>query len=88
VLKPKGVKMYDLLDTLKTYTVGTVSFIILELILIATVVVNWAYLSTASVWGEGYDTYGICGYLVLAFGTLFLVPTAMAIEELADTYLV
>ena len=88
MLKPKGVKMYDLLDTLKTYTVGTVSFIILELILIATVVANWAYLSTASVWGEGYDTYGICGYLVLAFGTLFLVPTAMAIDELADTYLV
>jgi hypothetical protein len=79
--------MYDLLDTLKTYTVGTVSFIILELILIATVVANWAYLATAPVWGEGYDTYGICGYLVLAFGTLFLVPTAMAIDELVDTYI-
>ena len=79
--------MYDLLDTLKTYTVGTVSFIILELILIATVVANWAYLSTAPIWGEGYDTYGIAGYLALAFGTLFLVPTAMVIDELADTYL-
>jgi len=88
VLKPKGVKMYDLLDTLKTYTVGTVSFIILELILIATVVTNWAYLSTVAVWGEGYDLPNVANYLALVFGSLILIPTAMLADDLANTYLI
>ena len=79
--------MYDLLDTLKTYRVGTLSFIILELILIVAVVTNWDTLSTVAVWGEGYDTPNVANYLALVFGSLILIPTAMAIEELVDTYI-
>jgi len=79
--------MFDLLDTLKTYTVGTVSFIILEIVLIATVVANWAYLSTVPVWGEGYDVPNATNYLALVFGSMILIPIAMAIDELVDTYI-
>ena len=80
--------MNDLLDTLKTYRVGTLSFIILELILIVAVVTNWDYLSTVAVWGEGYDSPNVANYLALVFGSLILIPTAMLADDLANTYLI
>ena len=76
-----------LLDTLKTYRIGTLSFIILELILIASVVTNWDTLSTVAVWGEGYDVPNVANYLALVFGSLILIPTAMLIDDLVDTYI-
>ena len=79
--------MNNILDTLKTYRVGTLSFIILELILIVAVVTNWDTLSTVAVWGEGYDIPNVANYLALVFGSLILIPTAMVIEELVDTYI-
>ena len=79
--------MDNIFDTLKTYRVGTLSFIILELLLIVTVVTNWDYLSTVAVWGEGYDVPNVANYLALVFGSLILIPTAMLIEDLVDTYI-
>jgi hypothetical protein len=79
--------MDNIFDTLKTYRVGTLSFIILELILIVAVVANWDYLSTVAVWGEGYDVPNVANYLSLVFGSLILIPTAMFIDDLVDTYI-
>ena len=77
-----------LLDTLKTYRVGTFVFTVLELILIVAVVANWDTLSTVAVWGEGYDTPNVANYLALVFGSLILIPTAMLADDLANTYLI
>jgi hypothetical protein len=77
-----------LLDTLKTYRVGTFVFTVLELILIVAVVANWDTLSTVAVWGEGYDVPNVANYLALVFGSLILIPTAMFADDLANTYLI
>jgi hypothetical protein len=79
--------MNNILDTLSTYRVGTFVFAVLELILIVAVVTNWDTLSTVAVWGEGYDVPNVANYLALVFGSLILIPTAMVIEELVDTYI-
>ena len=79
--------MNDIFDTLKTYRVGTFAFAVLELILVVAVVANWDTLSTVAIWGEGYDTPNVANYLALVFGSLILIPTAMLIDDLVDTYI-
>jgi len=59
---------------------------LLDTLLIIAVVLNWDYLSTVPVWGEGYDVPNVANWLALVFGSLFLIPVAMVIDEVADTY--
>jgi hypothetical protein len=79
-------KLMELLDTLRTYRVGTFAFALLETLLIIAVVANWDYLSTVAIWGEGYDMPNVANWLALVFGSLVLIPTAMGISDLVDEY--